>query len=112
MKPGNHDTFPKLLVRNQEAWSDQVAMRKKDFGIWREHTWNDCLINVKYLCLYFIGLGLNPGDRVGIIGENEPEWFWAEFAVQAAGGTMVGIYTDMTPPQVEFMVNHSGQHLL
>ncbi len=108
VKPENHDTFPKLLLRNREIWPDEVAMRKKDFGIWREHTWNDCFINVKYLCLCFIRLGLNPGDRVGIIGENEPEWFWTEFAVQAAGGTMVGIYTDMTPPQVEFMVNHSG----
>jgi hypothetical protein len=37
------DTFSKLLIRNYERWGDsKVAMRKKEFGIWREYTWKDC----------------------------------------------------------------------
>ena len=101
------DTFPKLLVSQYEKWPDQVAMRKKDFGVWKEYTWRDAYENVRYLSLGFLALGLQRGDKVAIIGENEPEWFWAEFAAQAAGGIMVGIYTDMVPAQVEFMFSHS-----
>jgi long-chain acyl-CoA synthetase len=103
----DYDTFPKLLVNQYEKWPDNVAMRKKDFGIWMEYTWRDAYENVRYLSLCFLHLGLQRGDKVAIIGENEPEWFWAEFAAQAAGGILVGIYTDMVPAQVEFMFRHS-----
>jgi long-chain acyl-CoA synthetase len=103
----DYDTFPKLLVSQYEKMPDSVAMRKKDFGIWKEYTWRDAYENVRYLSLCFLALGLQRGDKVAIIGENEPEWFWAEFAAQAAGGILVGIYTDMVPSQVEFMFSHS-----
>src|SRR5271157_887555 len=103
----DYDTFPKLVVSHYEKWPDNVAMRKKDFGIWKEHTWRDAYENVRYLSLCFLELGLQRGDKVAVIGENEPEWFWAEFAAQAAGGILVGIYTDMVPAQVEFMFSHS-----
>jgi long-chain acyl-CoA synthetase len=103
----DYDTFPKLLVSQYEKMPDSVAMRKKDFGIWKEYTWRDAYENVRYLSLCFLELGLQRGDKVAIIGENEPEWFWAEFAAQAAGGILVGIYTDMVPSQVEFMFSHS-----
>ena len=103
----DYDTFPKLLVSHYEKWPENVAMRKKDFGIWKEFTWRDAYVNVRYLSLCFLHLGLQRGDKVAIIGENEPEWFWAEFAAQAAGGISVGIYTDMVPEQVEFMFSHS-----
>jgi len=101
------DTLPKLLVRQYEKWPDHVAMRKKDHGIWKEYTWCDSYENVRCLSLCFLALGLQRGDKVAIIGENEPQWFWAEFAAQAIGGIMVGIYTDMVPVQVEFMFSHS-----
>ena len=103
----DYDTFPKLLVSHYEKWPENVAMRKKDFGIWKEFTWRDAYVNVRFLSLCFLHLGLQRGDKVAIIGENEPEWFWAEFAAQAAGGISVGIYTDMVPEQVEFMFSHS-----
>lgn len=54
-----------------------------------------------------IQLGLRPGDKMAIVGENEPQWFWAEFAAQAAGGIIVGIYTDMTPSEIKFVAEHS-----
>ena len=104
----DQDTFPKLLLKQYEKRPDSVAMRKKDFGIWKEYTWRDSYENVKFLSQCLMHLGLKRGEKVAIIGENEPEWFWAEFAAQAAGGISVGIYTDMVPAQVEFMVSHSA----
>ena len=77
-----YDTFPKLLLRNYQTWPDLIAMRKKDFGVWWEYTWKQCYENVKYFSLGLISMGLQRGDRVAIIGENEPQWFWAEFAAQ------------------------------
>jgi long-chain acyl-CoA synthetase len=45
---------------------------------------------------------------VCIIGDNEPEWFWGEFAAQAAGGIATGIFVDAIPGEVKYVAAHSG----
>jgi long-chain acyl-CoA synthetase len=89
------DTFPKLLLRNCQRWgSDRVALRKKEDGVWKEHSWKDCCREVEALFQGLVGLGLVPGDRVSILGHNSPEWFWSELAVQAVRGAVVGLDPD------------------
>lgn len=102
------NTLPKLLKKNAEKYGDQkIAMRVKDRGIWQRFTWKDYYENVKSFSLGLISLGMKRGDKVSILGENKPEIFWAELGVQAAGGTVVGVYTDCTPPEVKFFVMDS-----
>jgi len=107
MELGEANTLPKLLIQNYHKSAEQVAMRKKDLGIWQEYTWKDSYDKVKYLALGLLGLGLETGDKVAIIGENEPEWFWGEFAVQAAGGIAAGIFPDSIPSEVKYIMEHS-----
>jgi long-chain acyl-CoA synthetase len=102
------DTLPKLLKKNVEKYGDQrIAMRVKDRGIWQRFTWKDYYEHVKYFSLGLLSLGMKRGDKISILGENKPEIFWAELGVQAVGGTMVGIFTDCTPPEVKFYVTNS-----
>jgi len=79
----------------------------KEFGVWHRYSWEDYYHNVKYFSLGLISLGLEKGDVVCIIGDNEPEWFWGEFAVQAAGGTATGIFVDSIPSEVKYIAEHS-----
>ena len=104
----NLDTLPKLVRNNYEKWGNGVAMAMKNLGLWQRYTWKDYYEKVKYFSLGLISLGLEPGDRVCIIGDNEPEWFWGEFAVQAAGGIATGIFVDSTPSEVKYIAKHSG----
>jgi long-chain acyl-CoA synthetase len=83
-------------------------MAMKDFGIWQRYSWQEYYEKVKYLSLGLISLGLQPGDVVCIIGDNEPEWFWGEFATQAAGGIVTGIFVDSIPSEVKYIAEHSG----
>ena len=102
------ETLPQLLMRNYRRFGNRgVAMRKRDLGIWREYTWKDYYENVKCLCLGLVSLGFGPGQKLSIIGDNDPQWFWGEFASQAAGGAAVGIHTDCTPPEVKYYLEHS-----
>lgn len=101
------DTLPKLLVRNFLQNPHKVAMRVKDRGIWKEYTWKDYYEKVKYFSLGLIRLGLKKGDKISVLGENKPEWYWAELAVQSAGGTAVGIFVDCISSEVKYYVEHS-----
>jgi len=102
------DTYPKLLLRNYRRWGHKrVAMRKKKFGIWRSYTWGDCYDNVKTICLGLVSLGLHPEDRASIVGDNNPEWFWAELAIQSGRGIPVGLTVDSSPSEVQYVLSHS-----
>ena len=102
------DTLPKLLREKALRLGDtRRAMRVKDRGIWQHYTWKDCYEKVTDLCLGLVSLGLEPGHKVSILGENKPEWFWAELAAQAAGGAAVGIFTDCAPKEVKYYVENS-----
>jgi len=101
------DTIPQIVQGNYEKWERRTAMCMKKFGIWQRHSWKDYYENVKYFSLGLISLGLEPGNVVCIIGDNEPEWFWGEFAAQAAGGIATGIFVDCIPSEVKYIAAHS-----
>jgi long-chain acyl-CoA synthetase len=101
------ETLPQLLRKNAEDYGKRTAMREKYRGIWKEYSWSEYLENVKYFCLGLLRLGMNKGDKVSILGENKPEWYWAELAVQSARGAAVGVFTDCLPEEVRYFVSHS-----
>jgi long-chain acyl-CoA synthetase len=104
----NLDTIPKLLCRRAiEYGHSQVAMRKKDYGIWNEYTWQDVYEHVKNIAYGLLSLGFGKDDKITIIGDNDPEWFWAEWAAQSLGGVTVGVYIDCISPEVKYYVDHS-----
>ena len=102
------DTLPKNLVAAYKKYGDKrVAMRQKDMGIWRAYTWKQSYDQVRQLCLGLLQLGLSRNDKVCIIGDNDPQYFWAQLAIQSAGGVAVGIFTDSTPQEIQYIVDHS-----
>jgi len=108
MDSSNLDTLPKLLKNNYLKHGDRKrAMRVKQRGIWQHYTWKDYYQKVKWLSLGLISLGMEPGDKVAILGENKPQWYWAELAVQSARGTVIGIFTDCLPAEVKFYLDNS-----
>ena len=101
------ETLPQLLSYQAGRYGDQVFHRKKDFGIWQCHTFNDVLANVRDFAMGLASLGVKRGETVAMAGENEPELFWTEYATQALGAKVVGMYPDLTAPQMEYLISHS-----
>jgi len=89
------NTLPGLLLQKAKEWKDKrVALREKEFGIWRDITWAQYLENVRALSLGMISLGLKKGDKVVFLMDNRPEWLYVELAAQVAGAIPVGLYPD------------------
>ena len=106
------DTWPKVLRYNREKYGDsRRALRHKHYGIWQPYTWKDYYRHVKSLALGFLSLGLKKGDKVLIIGDNVPEWYYADLAAQADHGVAVGAYSDLTPREIQYMAENSGAAL-
>ncbi|HHE74293.1 MAG TPA: long-chain fatty acid--CoA ligase [Desulfobacteraceae bacterium] len=106
-------TIPKLFYKKAHQYGkNRVAMREKEFGIWRPITWHDYLENVKYLALGLVSLGLENGDKVSMIGDNRPEGLWAEMATLCAGGIGVWLFQDSLIEEVKYIIDHSDTKFL
>ena len=106
-------TIPKLFFEQAKKYGkDRVAMREKEFGIWRPVTWQDYFENVKYISLGLISLGIKEGDKVSMIGDNRPEGLWAEMAALCARGVGVWLFQDCLIDEVKYIIDHSDTRFL
>jgi long-chain acyl-CoA synthetase len=98
------DTWPKVLEFNSGyLGAGNKAMRYKHYGVWQSYSWRDYFSNVKYLALGLLSLGFIPGNKLLIVGENSPEWYFAEMAAHSARGISVGLYSDLSAAEIEYV---------
>jgi len=57
-------------------------------------------------------LGIEPGDRVSIIGDTRPEWTLADLGALCAGAVVVPIYQTNAPEECEYVLTHAGSRVI
>ncbi len=97
-----------MLQQNAQKWADKVALRHKDLGRWCEYTWSEYADRAAAAGLGLLASGVQPGDKVAIIGENRPEWLFADIGAQGIGAVTVGVYSTSPAAEVEYILDHSG----
>lgn len=105
---GAPQSVPALLRRNAAQFGTRDAYREKEYGIWQSWTWSQTLDEIEALSLGLIGLGLNRGDFVAIIGRNRPALYWSMVAVEMAGGVPVPLYQDAVSEEMTYVLEHCG----
>lgn len=100
-------TVPGLLFQQARQRPDGVAIRHKDMGIWRAYSWAEYLAKVTAVTLALDELGVGPGDRIGIIAENEPAWLFADLGIQSTGAWSIAIYPTQVKGEVSFILADS-----
>lgn len=101
------ETVPQVFKQVVRKYGDRVAMRKKEYGLWHDISWNEYFTLATYVGSALISMGLQKGDCVSIIGDNCPEWVIIDLGIQCAGGVAVGVYSTNAWPQVEYVIQDS-----
>lgn len=89
-----------------------TAMRQKRFGIWEPVTWESFYEKIRAFSLGLAELGLGPGEKVCIIGDNCMEWVIGEFGAIGARGVCVGAYQDMLQEEAAYLVMASEARIV
>ena len=105
-------TLPQMLLAHARTRPQQLAQRVKRKGIWREYGFAHVLEQVRSLALGAAALGLARGDTAVVIGENEPEHYWAVFAAQSLGAKTVSVYPDATAEELHYLCADSGAKII
>ena len=105
-------TIPQLLRQRAAMHGDALALREKDYGIWNPYSWRHYYETARAVALGLLSLGVKPGDRIAIAGENTPEWFYADLGTQMIGAVAVGIYPTNPWVELQYIVKHSGARMV
>jgi long-chain acyl-CoA synthetase len=100
-------TIADLCARAAEQFGDEVAIKHKVDGAWRDVTFAQVGAIVQEIGLGLIALGLQPGERVAILCNTRPEWAYADFAISSAGGVVVPVYPTNSPEECEWVAGNS-----
>ena len=101
------DTFPKLLLHNASVRGSRPALRHKDHGIWQAWSWAEVLEQVRRLAGGFAALGVQPGERIAIVGHNRPRLYWSMVAAQWIGAVPVPLYQDAIADEMVYVLEHA-----
>jgi long-chain acyl-CoA synthetase len=101
-------SVPELFIERAAERPDAVAFRYKDLGLYQEVTWRKYRDEVEAFALGLIALGVQPGDRVAIMGDPCFEYFIADMGGLAVGAITYGIYTTCSIPEVRYQIENGG----
>ena len=105
-------TLPQMLRDNARRHPNQVAIRQKEFGIWKPCTWRDYFERARHVGLGFRALGLGAGGHVAILSENRIEWVLAQLGANIVDGIAVGVYPTSPSNEVAYVVAHSESEII
>lgn len=109
---GKGQVIPDLFEATVDHYRSRTALRQKQSGAWRNVSWQEYGEQVRLVAIGLLALGIRRGDRVCIIGANNPEWLFADIGTLTAGGVSVGVYTTSSPLQIEYILNDCQARLI
>ncbi len=96
------------ILRRAEVTPDQLYLCQPVDRQWRHWTWAEAVDEAMRLSVGLAGLGLQPGDRVGLISKNCAHWIIADIAMILSGLVSVPIYPTANARTIAGVLRHSG----
>ncbi|MBU0830020.1 MAG: AMP-binding protein [Gammaproteobacteria bacterium] len=105
-------TLPQMLRERARTDAQRIAIRQKDFGIWKPFTWSQYHQRACHFGLGLKALGLPAGGHVGVISENRIEWVLAQMGAGLVGAVTVGVYPTSPTNEVAYVVGHADIEIM
>ena len=105
-------TLPQMLREQARRQPAGIAIRQKDFGIWKPLTWAGYWQRACRVGMGLRALGLSPGGRVAIVSENRVEWLLTQLGAGTVGGVAVGVYSTSPAEEMGYVLEHADVELV
>jgi long-chain acyl-CoA synthetase len=98
-------TIPEMFIKVTDCFrtGSRPYLMHKVQGAYRGLTFAEVRQRVEEFALGLAALGVERGDRIGIISESRPEWVIADLGALFLGAFDVPVFPTLTPRQVEYI---------
>ncbi len=104
----NYRNLVELHRRQAERLGPVPALRYKRQGIYHDLSWEEYRAHTVAAAAALVDVGVQIGDRVGLLAENSADWLVADMAILTAGAVNVPPHAPLTARQVQFQLHDAG----
>jgi long-chain acyl-CoA synthetase len=104
------NTVPKF-IRNVVANihpETHTFLKHKVGNEWVDISYKQALEKIDAVSAWFLSIGIQKGDRLGLIIENGPDYVYYDQALQQIGAVNTSIYPTLSEAEIEYIINDSG----
>ncbi|HRZ96161.1 MAG TPA: long-chain fatty acid--CoA ligase [Paludibacter sp.] len=92
---------------NQDA-----ALAYKREGAWRKFNIQEYVELTNAISYGMLEIGIKPGDKIGIVSGNRPEWNMIDFAIMQIGAISIPIYPTISQDDYRYILNHAEMKMI
>lgn len=107
-----NDLFLNLARKYKGTTKTAFARKPSPDADYETITWDEVSDDAHNLAAWLVEIGIEPGDRVGLLSENRYEWAVVDLALQLIGGVNVSIYSTLPPGQCAYILQDAEIPLL
>ncbi len=89
-------------------YPQQDMLAAKVNGAWVRYSTQEVIEMANRMSKGLLRLGLKPGDRVGLVSNNRPEWNISDLSVLQIGAANVPVYPTASSTDYKFIFNDAG----
>ncbi|NIY13059.1 MAG: AMP-binding protein, partial [Gemmatimonadetes bacterium] len=108
LDPYDRTTLNAVFHGAVDRFAEAPALRWRKGSGWSELSYGDAADRVARIAGWLVDRGVRPGDRLGILSENRPEWTLFDYAALALGAVTVPVYPTLPPDQVAYILEDAG----
>lgn len=97
-----------IILRGQRCRGNFPAILEEEKAV----TWNEFTRRISGFAKLLHDLGLQDGDRVGMLADNSHRYLEAFFATPWSGGIFVPVNSRLAVPEIEGIMSHAGVEIL
>jgi len=102
-----NQTIGKLLKQQCDKNAENKAIGWIEAGEVKSLTFKDYLNQIQIISSAIVKIGLNPGDKLAILGQTSKDWHFMDMATMLARGCVVPVYPSYLPKEVDYIYSHS-----
>ena len=88
------------------------CLNEKVNGQWKRYSTQDVIDNMDRVSLALIASGQRKGDVISIVGNNRPQWNFADLGNMQIGGVTVPIYPTISDEDYVYIMNNAETKML
>ncbi len=100
-----------LMKHAARSFAGQEIVTRTPGGVFR-YTYKDAYERIKRLANTLEGLGIEPGDRVGVLEWNTYRYYELFFGIPGTGAVLLQMNLRLAPPDLIYIVNHAEARLV
>ena len=103
------DILDNYLIKYPDQ--DTALACKRD-GVWLKFSIQEYVELTNNISYGMLELGIAPGDKIGIVSSNRPEWNMIDFATMQIGAISIPIYPTITQNDYSHILNHAEMKMI